>query len=329
VWDGKQLVPTTGPDGNPFARPGIIVYDADDMSTLSKHTTIPEEDLNKGYAGGGIWSTPVVDEETGYAYAGTANPASKQLEHAYDNAIVKIDLRGRPATNPTFGRVVGSYKGIPDSPEGTTNTAACDLFGDTLENPSWSVTCVQYDIDFAASPILYRRSSTGRTTVAESQKASVLHAVDAETMEPIWTYRMGPTIGYFAGGAGSSSTPAFDGQRFFINNPYTGVEAIGADTGVKIWTFAGEAGGRLHARPVSVANGVVYVVGQSSEIFALDAETGTPLWVSQAHKDAISAGAGPTQCTPSGPLGGGGTAIAHGTFLVNCDGALLAYRVQS
>ncbi len=315
VYDGKQLLPTNGPDSDPRARPGIAVLDAATGAVLVKHTTIPSDDLDRGYAGGGIWATPVVDD-AGFAYVGTAQPYSKAKEHRYDNAILKIDLRGDVANNPTFGQIVDAYKGNVDSyVPGLNRQPACDIAGDSVQyHPSgFSVACVQFDVDFGASPTLFHNSA-GELLVGELQKSGVFHAVYADTMESAWdtiVSTLPPATG------GNTSSAANDGHHVYVMANPGVVYSLDIDTGAVQWATPLPVG-TLENHPVAVANGVVYVMMNSFHVYGLDAATGQPRWVTNATFDAG------TMCSqPSG----GGIAIAANSVIVNCDGRLVTYRL--
>src|SRR5207247_2209542 len=143
---------------------------------LYKTTTVPGADLAQGYAGGGVWGTPSVDPETGYLYVGTSNPESKTKEHRYDDAIIKLDLN---RSHKTFGQIVGSYKGTPDSATGYDNQV-CQNLGDAVwlsgvPTPyGGSPLCGQLDVDFGVGPTMWRDSS-GRLLGAATQKSGWLH----------------------------------------------------------------------------------------------------------------------------------------------------------
>ncbi len=312
VFGDKQLVVTNGGDGIPDARPGYAVLDAATGATLHKQTTIPERDLDVGYAGGGQWATPVIDEASGYAFNGTANPYSKKLEHRLDNSLIKIDV---DRSRPTFGRVVDAYKGNVDQyVSGLDRQPLCDEFGDEIGyHPccNFSVTCAQLDIDFGASPTLFR-NRFGDLIVGDLQKSGVFHAAYADTMQLAWTSLL-TTIP--PGTAGNSDSPANDGTRVFvIANPGI-LYALSVDTGRTLWVAPVGDGAEYH--PVSTANGVVYVIGNHGMLLAYDAATGTPLLARSMHADLAG------WCLPLA----GGIAIAQNTVFANCDGRLLAYRL--
>jgi outer membrane protein assembly factor BamB len=70
---------------------GFTLLDADTGEVLKRTFTIPDDEYRAGAGGGSIWATPVIDEETGYAYVGSANPTGP-IESPRTNAILKIDL---------------------------------------------------------------------------------------------------------------------------------------------------------------------------------------------------------------------------------------------
>jgi len=312
VFDGRQLVVTNGGDGIPNARPGYAILDASSGATLHEQTTIPVADLDRGYAGGGQWATPVVDVESGYAFNGTANPYSKKVEHRYDNAIIKIDI---DPSRPTFGTIVDAYKGNVDQYfPGLDRQPLCDEFGDQIGyHPccNFSVTCVQLDIDFGASPTMWRNAD-GELMVGDLQKSGVFHAVYADTMQSAWT-AMVSTIP--PGTAGNSSSAANDGERIYVlANPGV-LHALDPENGRTMWVAP--VGDLADYHPVSVANGVVYVLGNHGMLLGFDATNGRPVLATSLNVDGQSSCFGLA----------GGVSIAQNMVFANCDGTLFAYRL--
>jgi polyvinyl alcohol dehydrogenase (cytochrome) len=328
VWDNIQFVPRSGPDFDVQARPGYALIDATTGVTLHKQTTLPEEMMEAGYAGGGIWATPVVDEESGYLFVGTANPYSHTKESQYDNAILKIDLaRARDEmreyvpsteiTNPFFGQIVDIYKGTLDPVIGNNpyDTPVCKELGDTP--PLYTLgshPCLQADIDFGGSPALFR-DSLGRLLVGAIQKSSEFHAVLADTMTLSWRTILGNPIP--PGTAGPDGNPAVD-----ENYVYTGTSgflwALDKDEGGLGWVaFDGAFAFAPHS--YQVANGVVYSI--QSNLMAFNSDDGTLLWtdVNGANND----------CMGRWGVRSGGLAIAHHTIILNCGTELVAYRLPA
>jgi polyvinyl alcohol dehydrogenase (cytochrome) len=306
VHDGIQVLFTTGPDFDPEARQGYALIDAATGEILHAQTTIPPEDLAAGYAGGGVWGTPTVDPVTDHLYVGTSNPESKTREHAYDDAIIKVDLDpGRP----TFGQIVGSYKGTPDSITGYDNPL-CQAAGDT----AWvdagiygsSPTCGQLDVDFGVGPTLWR-DAAGRLLGAATQKSGWLHVFDAETMAPVWSRQLFVSLSFLGGNLARIAT---DGETLFVAANPGVLYAFDADDGTEQWrtplTGAPTKGGN-----VALANGVVFYVDEPAAK-AFDAVTGELLWQSAL--------------TPGATIGSG-IAVAGHHVVANHFGRIAAYRL--
>jgi alcohol dehydrogenase (cytochrome c) len=169
VYKGIQVVFTTGPDNDVNAKQGYALIDARTGRILYQSLTLPKADREKGLVGGGAWGTPTVDPATGYAYVGTSNPESKQGESKYDDAILKLDLDRR---RPTFGHIVATYKGTPDSVTGYDNPVCQTVGGVLWYNAGTygaSPTCGQIDVDFGVGPTLWR-DPKGRLLAAATQK---------------------------------------------------------------------------------------------------------------------------------------------------------------
>jgi len=195
-----------------------------------------------GYSGGGVWSTAAVDTATRHAYLGTGNPTSER-EHPNTNAILKVDV---DRTSPTFGRIVGSYKGDADK-------------------------AGMPDVDFGASPNLVT-APDGRKLVGALQKTGTFHMVDRTTMTGVWKAVLGLRHGYI----GFTSTAAVhDNQLFVPTGPAPmAVWSLDADDAGWRWTSPLVAQG-LYG-PATYANGVVYVTDNGT-LRAFDARTGMPL----------------------------------------------------
>jgi polyvinyl alcohol dehydrogenase (cytochrome) len=272
VFEGIQVLFTTGPDNDPDAMQGYGLIDAATGKVLYKSTTIPPSDIAKGYHGGGVWGTPTVDAKTKYLYVGTSNPESKTKEHAYDDAIIKMDLDRR---RPTFGKIVASYKGTPDSVTGYDNPV-CQSVGGTL----WynggtygaSPTCGQLDVDFGNGPSLWRNPQ-GRLMGAATQKSGVLHVFYGDTMKPAWSKQLFPTMSFLGGMIGRTAT---DGRTLFVPANPGVVYAFDAVTGVEQWKTI-LPGVPMTGGNVALANGVAYYVTEQGAV-AMDATTGMPLW---------------------------------------------------
>lgn len=308
VFDGMQILFTTGPDFDPAARQGYALFDAATGATLHKATTVPAEELEDGYAGGGVWGTPSIDPETGYLYVGTSNPESKTKEHAYDNAIIKVDV---DRSRETFGQVVGSYKGTPDTVTGYDNPVCQNLGGtvwyDTGSYGS-SPLCGQLDVDFGVGPTLWTDAS-GRRLGAATQKSGYLHVFDATTMAPVYDRQLWVSMSFLGGNIGRIAT---DGETLFVPANPGVLYALDANDFSEKWMtlmpLTPMRGGNA-----ALANGIVYYTSDDA-LKALDAETGDILWESPFSPGASI---------------GSGVAVAGNHIIANHYGAIAAYRLEA
>jgi polyvinyl alcohol dehydrogenase (cytochrome) len=307
-----RLFTTTGPDFDPHARPGFAVLDSRTGKVLTARPTIPLSDFKKGYAGGGIWGTPVIDPVSLHAFAGTSNPYSRTREHSYDNAMIKIDVNPK---RRTFGQVVAHHKGVQDNVVGSAayDNPVCQQTGDAGSiGFGGSLSCLQQDVDFGNSPTLWR-TKAGELMVSQLQKYGVMHTVRASDMRPVWT--SGPigvdsTLTLTGGNHGNAAT---DGTTLFtMTNPGL-LEALDALTGSVRWVAPLTE--PIASKNVVLANGVVFASDYSG-VHAFDASSGLRLW------DSVTTGV-QLNCGAEGDM----LALAHGTVLANCGGAITAFRL--
>ena len=261
-----------GDEADRHAFQGSLVFLATRTGRLLRKTwTIhPPGEPKDEFAGAGIWSTPAIDRVAKVAYAGTANPFRPQVEHEHANAMVKYDLDRR---SPTFGQIIGSYKGNIDEYLPAYSQLPCyDVPGNSPPYyPQGLGACGDIDMDFGASPNLF--TVGGRKLVGAGQKSGVYHVFDAQTMEPVWTQIVGPPT-QFGGVVGST---AYDGES--IHGPITApgyVWSIAAADGTYRW-MAPVVDALHWGPPVAAANGVVYTVDLTGFLDAYDARSGALL----------------------------------------------------
>lgn len=289
-----------------------VLLDSATGAIKKKTWVIHDPSFDDGFAGATIWSTPAVDTETGFAYVGAGNPFQPHKEHAHANSVLKIDLR--PGST-TFGEIVGSYKGLVDEYFPFMSDLPC---GDIEGNPPpWYPqgvgACFDVDLDFGASPNIFR-DSTGAKVVGAGQKAGVYHAFDPDTMGLEWTSLIGP--GGALGGIVGTATVTEHG----IAGPQTvggTLWSIEENGGALQWTVP-TADGAHWGHQTSSANGVVYTMDLKGFIQAFDAVTGAPL----LHR-SLAVGSDASQ--PAGGLGGG-VAIARNTVYVPSNGFVVALK---
>ena len=238
---------------------------------LESRWTISDKEYKKGYTGASVWCTAAVDPEEKYIYACGGNPHSEGKEARYANALLKID--GDPSRK-SFGDVVDHYKGKPDQyVKGADRQAVCENFADETTVLVWSVGCLMLDLDFGASPNLFR-DEKGRLILGDLQKAGVYHAVNTEDMKQEWESIV--SIPCFSCNATSGAYA--NGRVFTVGSPPGHLVGIGTKGGTKSlpqWSYPMHD--VIHYQSVSTANGVVYVVDGLGNLNMVEAATGRPL----------------------------------------------------
>jgi polyvinyl alcohol dehydrogenase (cytochrome) len=288
---------------------------------LVKEYSIPEALWEDGYSGGSVWATLTVDPDTDYGYVGTGNPFDYDAEHENTNALLKMDL---DRSRPTFGRIVGTYKGtieeyIPEAAE----AIPCQEIEEINGVFSFGLECLRMDLDFGAMANIYRDSS-GRKVVSIGQKSGILHTVDAATMERVWTAPLGfPSL---VGGIVGSS--AYDGQTLY--GPHTVgsyLWAVNKDGGALRWVTPTGSGVNW-GPPVTYANRVLYTVELDGFLDTFDAGTGAPL----GRYPLMLSPDGPGALVPltdRPPLSWGGVSVARHTVYVSAGVGLTSAGMPS
>jgi outer membrane protein assembly factor BamB/plastocyanin len=306
VHDGMVLAAFTGDQTAAVNRGGYVVYDAETGEQLAKTYTIPDEQIGES-KGGGIWSTAAVDEATGFAYVGTSNPDPGPKEHPHTNALLKIDLNRGSAT---FGQIVDSYKGTPDTYVDRPVPPTC--ITDPAQNVILrGVACTQGDWDFGASPNLLE-GPDGRLRVGNLQKSGVYHLADATTMDGVWETVVAPPTFY-----GSAATAATDGRSIFVaTSPPGQMVSLDGATGLPQWADA--IADAIHYQGVTYANGVVVNNDAKGFLNIWRASDGFPL-----AKRRMSEDAGRPYYAEEGS---GSASVARNTVYVGASNFLIAYR---
>jgi polyvinyl alcohol dehydrogenase (cytochrome) len=291
-------------------RGGFALLNARTGKLVKRTYTIDKESFEQGYAGAGMWSTAAIDRKARLAYVGTSNPHSAQDEHERANSLVKIDLRRK---SKTFGEILDTYKGRPDTyVEGAADQPACDTAPDVYYVPPFSATCVALDLDFGASPSLFK-DADGNQRLGDLEKSGDYHVVDPKGMVGVWRQTVGvPCFGCNAASPAAAYGKVFaaagpPGQLFALDGTSGSVQGAGALTGPTTYNA------------VSVANGLVYVLDSAGFLNVFDADNG----MAQVEKRPLAndTGASMTSATSSS-----GVAIAHGGLFVAASSYVIALR---
>lgn len=320
---GTVVAGFSGEEGNPASQGGVGLVDLATGAVLARVDTVPP-DQQGTYAGGGVWTTPAVDESTGYAYYGTGNPFTKKVAYPTTDAILKLDL---DRSRPTFGQVVAFTSGEPEQANELLRTAtrpSCDAAPDPVPHGlplgpfqgllGDSYTCGQLDLDFGAAPNLFSDPTTGALLVGDLQKSGWYHEVDAATMQPVRAVQLGVSCNVC-----NASSTAYDGERGLVG-------AVASPGSVALaFTPAGQVGWRsplqdaAHYEPVTLANGVMYTLDLHGFLHAWDVETGKVLLLRSLLTDAGTDAAAYDSSS--------GVAVAYHTVYAAAGNHLVAYRL--
>jgi len=258
---GMLFIGISGPEDGPTKgrHPGgYALLDEKTGRLIKRVYTVTTAENARGFKGVSLWGTPVFDAETGYAYDGTGQPASKNKEARLSNSIIKIDLR----RGAGLGDIVDSYHG--DYDEGQ-------------------------DLDFGGSPNMWT-DAKGRTVGGDLQKSGRYHAVYADTMSQAWWARLADPLAL-----GDAGTGAVDGKAVYVagssqtaakaEEPNPGyLYSFNKTTGAQNWRTPIASGVDYHL--VSAAGGVVYVITTTGVVLGLDASNGLPVFVRSLSADA-------------------------------------------
>ncbi|MBV9214167.1 MAG: PQQ-binding-like beta-propeller repeat protein [Actinobacteria bacterium] len=321
VFDGLVFMGFNGDESTPAAHGGFDVLDERTGHLLVKTYTVPPDEFKKGYNGGSIWATAAIDPARRFAYVGTGNPQGPN-QWKYDNAIIKVDLDRR---HGTFGKIVNSYSGDPDAAIPVEQQPTCQATRGQIIYVV-SVGCTHEDVDFGASPQLFRDGS-GRQVVGELQKSGIYHVAHTDDMARAWTTKVGSPGVITNGGTGAT-----DGRDVYVEGTPPGVMfKLDGFTGASMWQQP--VGDQVHFQGTTVAAGVVYTVDSANNFRAWDAAAGTPLIVRALGPDTGGDTSGSGNGTGGTSTGGTGpsdsaasVSVARGTVYLATGGDLLAYR---
>lgn len=313
VFDGLAFVGffgSAGPGTEP-ERGGYVLIEAAAAGgeIAAKGHAIDDESFAQGYSGAGSWSTPAIDTETGFAYVGTTNPHNPQLEHKRANSLIKVDVR---RGSPTFGEIVGHYKGRPDTyVPGLADQPACETAPHVYYVPPFSATCLQIDVDFGASPTLFTDAG-GNERLGGLQKSGDFHVVDPADMTQVWRQTVGlPCL------ACNAASPAFaNGTAYVAAGPPGQFFALDGTSGTV--KGVGHLTGPTTYNAVSTANGLVYVIDSSGFLNVFDGSNGVQLAKRNLAND--------TGTSMSTGASSSGVAVARDTLFVAATDYVIALR---
>ena len=226
----------------PLVRGQIVRIDLTDPQHPKARYLAPDDEL-----GGGIWSTPAIDEGSNTVFVTTGTGEQDAERELFGGTLLSLDA--------------------------TTLEPKAHYF-----LPSNSV---EEDIEWGSSPTLFE-TSDGRKLVGATGKDGVLYACSRNDLSLVWTQELATACICPECGCGSISTPAFDGTTLYVGagvrdpeGPAVGsVYALNPDTGQIIWEQ--DLKGTVIA-PVTIANELVYV-SSTVGLFVFNGQTGELVW---------------------------------------------------
>jgi outer membrane protein assembly factor BamB len=159
----------------------------------------------------------------------------------------------------------------------------------------------------AAAPVI----ADGKLFVTDV--TATVHAFDAATGAKLWSKGISDTKenpnARFGGGV------SFDDNRVYATDGLGDVVALNAADGNEVWRV--KPGGPLRGSP-TIANGVVYVLSQDNQLFAINQDTGKVNWVQSGTLES------------QGVFGVAAPAASQGTVVAGfSSGELNAYRYEN
>jgi outer membrane protein assembly factor BamB len=323
VFRGMVFAAFASDESQPTARGGFDLLSAKTGRILAKTYVIPTRAYKTGSGGAGLWATAAIDPRTRHAYLGTGNPSTVKEDPRTD-AILKVDVDRR---RKTFGRIVDYYRGTSESLNtGADQQPVCQQVATGKNFYAIEALCIHTDVDFGASPALWR-DRRGRRIVGELQKSGVYHAAFASTMKPAWT----ATIGAPAVITNGDTAAVAGGRVFAVGTPPGQLVALDDTSGKRDWLSP--TADAVHFQGVTYAAGVVYTVDSENDFRAFDAKSGKPLLIRPLGKDDGFDSGGTSYeggATSEGGTGPSDTAasvsVARHTVYVATGGDIVAYK---
>ncbi|MGA8012265.1 MAG: PQQ-binding-like beta-propeller repeat protein [Candidatus Acidiferrales bacterium] len=269
-----------------------------------------------GPSGGGLWSSPTVDEDRQLLYVGAGNNYSDPATSMSD-AILAVDLN--------TGKIVWSNQITP----GDTYNAGC-FQKDTSNCPMKQGP----DADFGSSPILRKLADGPRVLVVTQKSGEVLGLDPDKEGKILWRTSIGHggVLGGIEWGAAADSEFVYvalsdvgfaGGPEGPVLDPKSGggLFAIRIATGEQVWVARpSEAGCTVprcspaQSSAVTAIAGAVFSGADDGHIRAYSTEDGKILWDFNTLREFKTVN---KLAARGGSIDGGGPAIAGGMVFVN------------
>jgi len=261
-----------------------------------------------GPAGGGVWSSPTVDEKRKRVYVGTGNSFSG-ISLPTSDAILAFDLDS--------GSLLWSSQASP----GDNWIPGCPKSASCPDDPG-------QDYDFGSSPML-KSLGGGKQVIVATQKSGVVFGLDPDQRgKVLWKTRVGAggaMFGGFVWGAASADGAVYAafGENAQGTAGSPGLYALNIANGAPLRVPAsatatskdGTSGpAPLMPQALTAIPGVVFSGSLNGRLSAYSTRSGEILWDFDAMRDFDTVNKVPGK---GGSFNGGGAAVAHGMVVIN------------
>ena len=285
LYDGAVFAGFSGHAGPGHdERGGFVLLDAATGTVLKKTFVIPDDRFAQGYAGAGVWSTPAVDTATGFAYVGTSNPHSPQLEDPRANSVLKIDLRGRPTVSsptttttapppPTTTTAPAKAK-KPKKNETSSTTTPTTTPPTTTPPPTANPAYGEIVASFKGKPDTYVPGLADQPVCETNPDVYYLDRFSATCLAVDLDFGASPTL-YEAGGRKMVGALQKSGVFYGIDRASMGQVW---ETAIGVPCLACNA-----ASPASAGGDLFTAAGPPGQVFDLAGGDGLPKWAGIVH----------------------------------------------
>jgi polyvinyl alcohol dehydrogenase (cytochrome) len=288
VDEGNVFVGCSSNDvGSPVItfRGSLSRLDADTGAVIWKAYMTPQ-----GYTGVGVWgSSPAIDYSRNTVYCTTGN--NYELPASVLNCINSGGGKECMAKNNYVDSIV-ALNIDTGAVRWATNFNGIDWWNLHVCTDESNCAPLNKDFDFAQGPMLFKVN--GVDAVGAGQKGGLVHAVNRDNGNPIWTTKLGE--GTSGGGMLHGST--VDDKYIYVGNtnnwgqPWTLVDgsvcegfqgywsAIDKNTGSIVWQKCNPTGYRAYGPLTSVPGGLMFAasIDPAGAAYAFRASDGAIVW---------------------------------------------------
>jgi outer membrane protein assembly factor BamB len=305
VYNGYIYIGSSSFGDCPLTQGQVLQLDATTGKLLHQYDTVPP-----GCTGGGVWSTPTIDEAANAVYVstGTQSTCTGKVSNAYAPALLKLD--------------------------------ASDV---SQQLGAWIVPKSQWvgDSDFGTTPTLFQETINGVLTnmVGAANKNGIYYALNRDNMSAgaVWEVPIAVRGSCPQCGGGSIASSAWDGQTLYVTGGHATINGKACQGSIRalnpnaitlasspqnatvpfLWQHClmnGPVLGSVTVAGATPASEVV-AVGQGNTVIVVNASNGKTLARLSDNKHGSLIYSPPT--------------IADGVLLVgNQDGNLYAYSLN-